>query len=92
MKNTKLKQALFTSPQSGTTKFGRYVVENEADFKKFLRVFDLLKRTKESIRESLREGRIIILTEPNTWTGYPSYCFESKDPNDTHPSSFHRVK
>lgn len=92
MRKANLKQALFTSPQSGSEPFGRYVVENRQDFREFLKHFDLFSSTREGIIEALEEGQTVLLTEPHQLTGYPTYCFECKDKTNTHPSSFHRVE
>lgn len=87
---TNLKQAMFTSPQSGNKPFPRYVIENEKDLELFCEEIQMLRRQKQSIRECIADGYTIILTDPNRM-GYPTYCFETKDKNNTHPSSFHRV-
>ena len=89
--NKKLKWGLFTSPQSGHTRFEQYVIENEKDLKAFAKYHDgaILKSQVGEFRNMLREGEII-LANINA-LGYVSYRTESPK-TDNHPSSFHRVK
>lgn len=87
---TNLKQANFTSPQSGDHVFGRYVLETQDDLEAFCKEIKMLRTQKRSISECIDEGYTVLLTDPNRF-GYPTYCFECKDKNNTHPSSFHRV-
>lgn len=87
-----LKIGVYTSPQSGSEKFERYVLENEEDLEAFRVKFPQIKMLKmyDNLKASLREGYIVILTDEHPMTGMPTYCFESKSDN-THPTSFHRV-
>jgi hypothetical protein len=93
MKHKKLKRGIYTSPQSGTKEIERYVIENEQDLKAFAKAFPRARKFfEDNMRNSLAQGYIIIATDEHELSGLPTYCFESKDPNNTHPSSFHRVR
>lgn len=93
MKRKHLKRGLFTSPQSGNLEFERYVIENVKDLNKFLRVFDVkLSMVVPKLKEALSEGEIIIATDEHPLSGMFTYCYETKDKTNIHPSTFHRVK
>lgn len=89
-----LKSGVYTSPQTNDVQHERYIVENEADLVAYAKCFPAIKvkpfNMYNNLLESLKEGRIIILTD-TTQSGFPSYCFENTT-NDTHPNSFNRVK
>lgn len=93
VKHKSLKWGVFTSPQSGKKEFEMYVVENNADLLAFEKKFPNIKRMnmKNNFLQSLSEGSILLINDNHPMTGLPTYCFESKADN-THPSSFHRVK
>lgn len=93
MKHKKLKRGIYTSPQSGSLEFERYVIENEQDLNAYLNCFP--NRTTmmgENMRKSLAQGYTIVATDEHPLSGLPTYCFESKDKDNQHPSSFHRVR
>jgi hypothetical protein len=93
MEIKKLKRGIFTSPQSGSIEFERYVIENEEDLNKFLKEFPhRMTMVGKRLKESLEEGYIILATDAHPLTGMFTYCFETKDKNNMHPSSFHRVR
>jgi hypothetical protein len=93
MKHKKLKRGIYTSPQSGTQEFERYIIENEQDLYAFLKCFpNRMTMMGENMKKSLSEGYVIIATDEHPLTKSPTYCYESKDPNNTHPSSFHRLR
>jgi hypothetical protein len=91
--NKNLKWGVFTSPQSEDKEFEMYIVENDTDLIEFEKKFPNIKRMnmKCNLLESLSDGYIILLNDNHPMTGMPTYCFESKSDN-THPSSFHRVR
>jgi hypothetical protein len=94
MKHKKLKSGFYTSPQK-SNQFEFYIIENEVDLQKFAESFKetpLIKTMVKNIKESLNNGEIVIATDIHPMSGCPTYCFETKDPNCEHPSSFHRVK
>ena len=92
MKHKKLKRGIYTSPQSGTEEFERYVIENEQDLKAFAKAFPKAKTFfEDNMRNSLAQGYIIVATDEHRMSGLPTYCFESQKDNQ-HPSSFHRVR
>ena len=92
-----LKIGIYTSPQcdEGVT-FEQYVIENETDLKAWLKALDPPKYVKnvmgKDMLRALTEGHIIIATDENRLSGFPTYCFETTDPANQHPSSHHRVK
>jgi hypothetical protein len=93
MLHKNLKSAFYTTPQNKEVEFERYLVETEADLKKFFKVFPQSRKMMEaSLLKSLSEGYIILLTEL-TISGFNSYCFETKIQKGSklHPSSFIRV-
>ena len=94
LKYPKLKQAMFTSPQSKDNQFPMYVIETKADADVYAKNFPQIKKsfTKmyENIISSINEGYIVLATD-ETISGYPTYCFENTT-NSTHPSSFNRIK
>lgn len=93
MKHKKLKRGIYTSPQSGTQEFERYVIENEQDLKAFAKAFPKAKQFfEDNMRKSLAQGYTIVATDEHPMSGLPTYCFESKDKDNQHPSSFHRVR
>jgi len=92
MKHKNLKRGIYTSPQSGTEEFERYVIENEQDLKAYAKAFPKAKTFfEDNMRKSLAQGHIIVATDEHRMSGLPTYCFESKEDNQ-HPSSFHRVR
>jgi hypothetical protein len=88
-----LKHGLFTSPQSGSVQFKRYIIENVEDLNKFREKYPQIDMLNiyNNMLDSINEGSIVLATDDNHFTGMPTYCFESSE-NDTHPSSIHRVK
>ncbi len=93
MKHKKLKRGIYTSPQSGTQEFERYVIENEQDLNAFLEHFpNRMTMMGQNMRDALAQGYTIIATDEHPLSKLPTYCFETKDPNNQHPSSFHRVR
>ena len=91
--NKNLKWGIYKSPQSGDAEIERYIIENKNDLKIFNDNFPQINTfgMYNNIEQSINEGYVIILTDPHKLTGMPTYCFESK-PDNTHPSSMHRVK
>lgn len=91
--NKNLKWGIYKSPQSGDVEIERYIVENENDLNAFRDQFPQIKilNMYNNLKQSVNEGYVVILTDPHRMTGMPTYCFESK-PDNTHPSSMHRVK
>ena len=96
MDNKNIKRGIYTSPQSGTQEFERYVIENQEDLKEFKKAFCIKGHIWQNLisefERNIKKGYTIIATDPNPLHGMPTWCFESKDPNNTHPSSFHRVR
>jgi hypothetical protein len=93
MKHRNLKRGIYTSPQSGTQEIERYVIENEDDLNKLLLMFPFrMTMFGENLKQNLKEGRIILVTDEHPLTQQPTYCFETTDVNNNHPSSFHRVR
>jgi hypothetical protein len=93
MNHKDLKIGVYTSPQSGTLEFERYVVEDETDLDNFREKFPQINVFKmyDNFKKALSEGHTILLTDEHRLTGMPTYCFESKT-DKTHPSSMNRVK
>ena len=93
MKHKHLKRGLYTSPQSGSEQFEKYVIENETDLNAFNEAMGgLPKIMLNPMKECLEEGRIIIATDAHPLSGFPTYCFETTDKNNTHPQCYHRLK
>lgn len=93
MNHDDLKRGIYTTPHLGTMELERYVVENEDDLNAFREKFPQINMLQiyNNLKNSLAQGYIIILTDAHKFSGFPTYCFESK-PDNTHPSSMHRVK
>jgi len=92
MKHKHLKRGLFTSPQSGESQFERYVIENKNDAKAFFKTFPNAKPfMAKDFEKYLAEGEILLATDENPMSGFPSYCFQS-DKSNTHVCAFHRVQ
>jgi hypothetical protein len=92
LKHEDLKHGLFTSPQSGSIQFKRYIIENVEDLNKFREKYPQINMLNvyNDILKDMENGKIVLATDDN-FTGMPTYCFESAIGND-HPSSIHRVK
>ncbi len=96
MKNETLKTAKFFQAYNPDLISERYVVENPNDLELFFRAFSHNRKLMQNtLKTSLKEGRIILLTD-STLSGFTSYCFEtvlsdSKKLEDVHPTSFIRV-
>lgn len=92
VKHKNLKWGVYTSPQSDDFEFERYVIENLTDFENFLKTFPEIKSfgVAESMVRSLNSGSIIIATDKHPASGFPTWCFESKD--NAHISSINRVR
>ena len=93
MKHKNLKRGIYTSPQSGTEEFERYVIENQQDLNLYLKHFPhRMTMMGEHMKNALEEGHIIVATDEHRVSGHPTYCYEAKDKDNQHPSSFHRVR
>ena len=93
MNHKHLKRGIYTSSQSVTEQFERYVIENEQDLNAFLNAFpNRMTMMGQNMRNALEQGYTIIATDEHPLSKLPTYCYETKDKNDTHPSSFHRVR
>ena len=57
----------------------RYVIENEEDLKKFIKVFDKMN-LKESfidpITKIVERGGVVLLSDPHGMSGFNTYCTE----------------
>lgn len=97
MQNETLKSAKFFQPYNPDLISERYVVENTTDLELFFKAFSHNRKLMQNtLKKSLVEGRIILLTD-STLSGFTSYCFETvlsdtKKLEDVHPSSFIRVE
>jgi hypothetical protein len=88
-----LKQGFFTSPQSGSTQFKRYIIEDVNDLNKFREKFPKINQLNmyNQMFKSLESGMVVLATDEHPMTRMPTYCFESNK-DSLHPSSIHRVK
>lgn len=86
------KKRVLYKPTMGVKKFEHYIIENETDLEAFDEAMGgLPKIMTNPMRKCLSEGRVLLATDVNRLSGYPTYCFESSKDN-THPQSLHRVK
>lgn len=89
LKHSKLKRALYQTPQAPGIEIERYVIENMSDLNAFIKVINTPTIVINNWTDCIEKGHIIIATDPN-WIGYPTYCFESKDVS--HPANYVRIK
>ncbi len=91
MKKRNLKIGLFASMDT-THNFERYVIENNEDLLAYKKEFPQINNFNifENFKTAINEGRIIVATDEHHMSGYPTYCFESKDFH--HSSSIVRIK
>jgi hypothetical protein len=80
LENSELKQAICVDmAQKSKPKVMRYVIENLTDLNKFFKhfkEFDILN-TKNNLSKSIKEGSVILLTDPHFLTGVNTYCYEN---------------
>lgn len=94
LKNTTVKRGLYKNSLHPNN-IEMYVIEDKKDLNAFFKAFPTLAKFKQmadAYTKSVNEGKIIIANDPHPTHGLNTYCFESPDTPDPHPSAYIRIK